>query len=238
MKRLGFISLSLIFLMLSCLARLAVAQTVIDDSKLIRPAQPPTPAAATPIFTVPGGTRILARLTSPLHSTSARAGSGIYLETEFPIVVNDRVVVPANSYVQGTVEEESRPGRVRGRAQFSFHFDSLILPNNHTVRIAAALQGLPGSTRNRSRHERGAIEPVDQIDADVYTVAKGTLAGGMLGGLGGRSGFGLGMGALAGGGLGLAKVLFTRGDEISLPVGTRVELVLERPVSIEAQYVQ
>jgi hypothetical protein len=31
----------------------------------------------------------------------------------------------------------------------------------------------------------------------------------------------------------LAKVLFTRGDEISLPVGSRVEMVLQRPLTMQ-----
>ena len=34
------------------------------------------------------------------------------------------------------------------------------------------------------------------------------------------------------GGLGLAKVLFTRGDEIHLPEGTKVEMVLEKPLTL------
>jgi hypothetical protein len=38
-----------------------------------------------------------------------------------------------------------------------------------------------------------------------------------------------------GGGLALAKVLFTRGDEIHLRQGTKVEMVLQRSVVIDRQ---
>ena len=79
-----------------------------------------------------------------------------------------------------------------------------------------------------------ADEPVDQIDADVYTVAK-TKGVGLLIGSMSRVGIGVGPGVLMGAGLGLAKVLFTRGDEISLPVGTRVEMVLQRPLTVAPQ---
>jgi hypothetical protein len=93
------------------------------------------------------------------------------------------------------------------------------------------LQGLPGSSVHRSVDAKGTLEPVDQIDADVYTVA-GTTGAGLLGGALSLSRNGLRNGFLIGAGLGLAKVLFTRGQEISLPVGTRVEMVLQRPLTV------
>lgn len=80
---------------------------------------------------------------------------------------------------------------------------------------------------------KARFEPVDQIDADVYTLAKATGAGVLAGALIRSRCAGLGYGALIGGGLGLAKVLFTRGNEISLPVGTRVEMVLQHPLIVQ-----
>jgi hypothetical protein len=38
-----------------------------------------------------------------------------------------------------------------------------------------------------------------------------------------------------GGGLALGKVLFTRGDEIRLPQGAKVEMVLQQAVVIDRQ---
>ena len=37
-------------------------------------------------LTVPAGTHVLMCLTSPLHTTSARTGSGVYLETSGPVI--------------------------------------------------------------------------------------------------------------------------------------------------------
>jgi len=74
---------------------------------------------------------------------------------------------------------------------------------------------------------------VDQIDADVYTAAQTTGAGVLVGSIH-HVGIGVGQGALIGAGLGLAKVRFTRGDEISLPAGTWVEMVLQRPLTVQA----
>jgi hypothetical protein len=219
---------------------IAQAQTVIDESKLIRPTQaPPAQTAAAPptAYTIPAGTTMLARLTSPLHTTSATAGSGVYLETAYPVVVGDRVVVPPRSCVLGTIERDQRPGRTHGRAQLRFLFHTVVLPSNHSISIVGSLQGLPGSPQNRRNGARGTAEPVDQIDRDVHTMIKGTFAGAGMGYFIGRSPTTTVVGTAAGGAAALAKVLFTRGDDISLPVGTTVELVLEQPATVEAQYV-
>ncbi len=159
-------------------------------------------------------------------------GSGVYLETAFPVVANNRVVIPEHTRVMGVVADERRPGRVKGRSQMRLRFTQMILPDNRGLSIVGQLQSLPGSNSNRAVDKEGTLEPVDQIDADVYTVAGGAIGGGIIGSVG-HFGIGTGRGALLGGGLGLAKVLFTRGDEISLPVGTRVEMVLQRPLTVQ-----
>src|SRR6266481_38370 len=184
-------------------------------------------------ITIPAGTHLLMKLISPLHTTSSTPGSGVYLETAFPVVENNRVVIPEHTRVMGVVSDERRPGRVQGRAQMRLKFTQLILPDNRELSIAGNLQGLPGSSTNRTVNNEGTLEPVDQIDADVYTVAKTTGAGVLVGSIR-HVGIGVGPGAMIGAGLGLAKVLFARGNEISLPVGTRVEMVLQRPLTVEA----
>ena len=153
------------------------------------------------------------------------------------MVTGDRVVVPAGSFVLGTIEHDQRPGRVQGRAQLRFHLHTLILPNHHSVTIEGSLQGLPGSASNRRVGARGNTEPVDQIDRDVRTLVKGTFAGAGMGFFIGRSPATTLVGTAAGGAAALAKVLFTRGDEISLPARTTVELVLDGPATVESQYV-
>lgn len=185
-------------------------------------------------ITLPAGTHVLLTLIAPLHTTSATAGSGIYSETAAAVIQNNHVVIPLRAQVQGVVESEKRAGRVKGKSQFLLHFTTLIFPNNYVVPIEGALQSVPGSAHVRTKGERGTIEPVDQIDKDVASITRPALAGGVLGSfhsLGPGTFIGLGAGALAG----LGKVLFTRGDEISLPAGTQVEMVLQRPLTIDLQ---
>jgi len=184
-------------------------------------------------ITIPVGTHLLMQLISPLHTTSSTPGSGAYLETVFPVVANGHVVIPEHTRVMGVVADERRPGRVQGRAQMRLKFTQLILPDNRELSVVGNLQSLPGSNRNRTVNHEGTLEPVDQIDVDVYTMAKTTGAGLLIGSLSRTGLAGVGYGALIGGGVGLAKVLFTRGNEISLPAGTRVEMVLQHPLTVQ-----
>jgi hypothetical protein len=165
-------------------------------------------------------------------------GSGVYLETTFPVVAENQVVIPARTQVLGEVDAERRPGRVKGKAQFRFHFTSLVFANNYVAVIDGALQSVPGNPKVRTQDAEGTIEPVDQIDRDVATIATGVAGGFALGSIQSgkiaateQSGIGAGIGAA----LALGKVLFTRGDEIRLDAGSLVEMVLTRPLSIELE---
>ena len=184
-----------------------------------------------PPTAIPAGTHMLMQLVSPLTTVSATDGSAVYLEVTMPVIADNHVVIPAHTHVTGTVIKERRPGRVKGRAQLRISFTNLILPDYQVVPIDGALQGLPESHRNRRIDSEGTIEPVDQIDRDIKTVAVPALPGAVIGLLGGGNA-GLRLGLL-GGGLGLGKTLVSRGNEISLPVGTMVEMVLKRDLHLD-----
>jgi hypothetical protein len=216
------------------LAFLAILPAAFGQAQSEATAQPSTTVPS--VITIPVGTRVLAILTSPLHTTSAQAGSGVYLETVEPVVQNNRVVIPPHTRMLGTVKSERRPGRIHGRARFQLHFDTLVLPNEHVISMQGILQSLPGSFKDQPIDAEGTIEPVDQIDRDVYTVVGGAAPGALLGAIA-HGGVGPAGGAAIGAGVGLAKALFTRGDEIDLPVKTRVEVVLQHSLEIEESWI-
>jgi len=177
---------------------------------------------------------MLVMLKSPLHTTSAENGSGIYSETASIVVQDNRVVIPLKAQVQGIVESEQRPGRIKGRARFLLHFNTLIFSNNYAVPIDAALHSVAGSSQLRRNKKDKAIEPVDQIDKDAARIAAPSIAGAALGSI--RS---LGPGTFGGAGagalFGFGATLFTRGDEIRLPSGTTMEIVPQQPIMLDAR---
>jgi hypothetical protein len=96
---------------------IAWATSALSQTSDTRPHLTPAPLNT---FTLPTGTHVLMTLTSPLHTTSARAGAGVYLETSWPVVQDGQVVIPAHSRVQGEVERERRPGLGKDDRNFSF----------------------------------------------------------------------------------------------------------------------
>src|ERR1700733_10530725 len=79
--------------------------------------QDPTPTAASPAespYVVQPGTRIPLSMINSVNTKNSAAGDRIYLQTVFPILSNGKIVIPPGSYVEGTVTEVKRPGRVKG----------------------------------------------------------------------------------------------------------------------------
>src|SRR5262249_39743441 len=147
-------------------------------------------------------TRVMMVLESPLHTTSGTAGSGIYLETFFPVIQENHVVIPAHTKVQGVVEANRRPGHFNRTAEFGFRFTSLIFANNYVAPISGALQSIPGTTNVRTHDKNGKLKTVDQTEKVVTPVAVSTVSGAFIGSVNS-----LGVGKFNGAGLGAALAL-------------------------------
>jgi len=206
------------------------------------PVAPVAPAAnvhqdAEQKIEVPAGTKILLSLMSGVNTKTAKAGDPVYLASTFPVVVNNHVVIPAGVDVQGVIDNVVRPGRVKGRAQVTMHFTTLIFPSGTVVSVPGAVDGLPGSDGAAVKGQEGTIEQPGSKGKDIGTVATSTATGAGLGGIigsgSGHPGEGVGYGALAGGVGGVLYTLFTRGSEINLERGQTIEMVFQRPLTLE-----
>ena len=215
-------------------AQTAVTQSALPESTPVLKTMAPQVATTTnpSTVTIPAGTRVLMVLKSPLHTTSGTAGSGLYLETLYPVVQDNGVVIPARTLVQGVVESDERPGHLKRTSELRFRFTTLIFPNNLVVPINGVLQSIPGARNVRTREEGRKLEPVDQTEKVITPTAAGAIGGAIIGS-NRHLGIGLLPGAGLGAGLGLVALLLKRGDEIYLPQGTRVEMVLQAPFSLE-----
>jgi hypothetical protein len=180
---------------------------------------------------IPAGTTIILRLDSPLNSESARSGSGVYAETVFPVIVDNRIVIPARTFVQGIVQLEKRGGRFDRASALQMQFTNITFSNNYTLQIDGALQSLPGAERMRADGKE--IKRTDQLDKALPRVTGGALLGALFGAVH-HSGVGTWPGAAIGAGIGLGSVLIMRGDAVHLPEGQKLEIVLNAPVTIDA----
>jgi hypothetical protein len=211
------------------------------------PAADPAPTAdsntQTPpkTYTVPAGTKVLLQLTSSLNTKSAQAGDGVYLSSAFPVVVGNRVMIPAGVFVQGVVDRVARAGHLKGKAQLDMHFTSMIFPNGSVVEIPGVVSGLPGASKQDvKKNGEGTIEQDKDKTRNAGKTAEIAIpTGGTIGSI---AGLGTGhpvAGGFEGIGAGLAAVglvsLFTRGADVNIPAGTQVEMVFQRPLILEQE---
>ncbi len=162
----------------------------------------------------------------------------MYLSSTFPVVVGSRVAIPAGVYVQGVVDRVERAGRVKGRAEVSMHFTTMIFSNGSVVEIPGTLDSLPGATDAKVKNAEGDVQQAGSRGKDAGTIARGAEAGAGVGAIGGAIGgsplSGAGYGAIAGGVTGLVYTLLTRGNDVNLEQGQTLQMVLQRPLTLTA----
>ena len=194
-----------------------------------------TPAATTDAaqLTIPSGTRVPLALKQSVSTKNAREGDAVYAVTTFPVVINERIVIPAGTYVQGRISSVKRGGHVKGRAEVLMHFSTLIYPSGYTVVLPGAIENVPGAEKTSMKDEEGTIRQDSQTGEKAKTVATAAGTGAVIGGLSNGVKGGL-IGAGIGGGIGTAIGLFSRGNDVRLEAGTTLEMVIQREVPLDA----
>jgi type IV secretion system protein VirB10 len=198
-------------------------------------------AAAKKTYTVPAGTKVLLQLRSSINTRSAKPGDGVYLASIFPVVVGNRVMIPAGVYVQGVVDRVVRAGRVKGKSQLDMHFTSIIFPNGTVVEIPGLVNSLPGASKQTVKDDgEGTVEQAEDKGRNAGKVAEIAIpSGGSVGSIGGYGSGHPVEGGLIGIGAGLAATglatLFTRGADVNIESGAQVEMILQRPLLLEGE---
>jgi hypothetical protein len=122
---------------------------------------------------IPAGTSITVRLRQRLSSASATPGERFEAALEEPLVAGDQVVVPAGTLVEGHVVSAHHSGRLHHPGQLGLTLDNLIV-DQHSIPLATS----EVAARGKSHKKRN------------------------WGWIGGGTGGGAAIGALAGGGTG------------------------------------
>jgi hypothetical protein len=217
-------------------AQTAKPQTATPPAQAVQPQATPAENSAQPKaekIIVPSGTKLPLVLHNGISTRSAKAGDPVYLETLFPIIQDNCILIPAGSFVSGEVVEAKRPGRVKGRAEIMIRLNTLILPNGYVASFNAVPSNA-GTGGAETVDNEGKIKGDTAKASDIGTVAKTTTAGAGIGGLATRSAKGVGIGAGIGAGAGLLGVLLSRGPEAELPRGTTLDVTLNRPLYLDS----
>jgi type IV secretion system protein VirB10 len=203
----------------------------------VTPAEAPDPNAAV----IPAGTKIPLLLKQAISTKNAREGDAVYAETAFPFVMNDRILVPSGTYIQGKIVHTEHAGRSRKRAEILIHFTTMIYPSGYTVMLPASVENTPGAEDKGVKDKEGTIQADKDTGKRIEDAAKGGAVGGTIGSIGGLAAGGLNgarYGGLVGLAGGVAWALLKHGPEVKLEVGTSLEMEIQRSISVDASRIQ
>lgn len=188
---------------------------------------------------IPAGTKVPIKLENAISTKSNQQGDPVYAVTTFPVVLNERIVIPPGTYVQGRIMQIRPAPRFKGRAEVMMHFTTLIYPSGYTVMLPGSIENAPAVDKAKVKDKEGTIRADSDKGTKAAEVAVPAAEGGaMAGGLatGSRGG------ALAGAGLGAAVgvgiAMFSHGHEVKLMPGTTLEVVLQRDVAVKAERIK
>ncbi len=215
--------------LLAMLTSIAAAQSTPTPAPPPSSVEPEKPAT----LIIPAGTMIPLALKQAISTKTAKDGDPVYAETAFPFVLNERVVIPAGTYIQGKIERAQRGGHVKGRAELLIHFTSMIYPNGYTVMLGGSVENTPGAEKTSMKDSEGTIRQDSDAGRKAKEAAGGATTGAVIGAItdGGK---GAGIGAGIGGAAGLAVAMLSRGADVRLEPGTSIEMEIQREVTVDA----
>jgi hypothetical protein len=166
--------------------------------------------------TVLAGTTFVGSLQSTISTGENHVGDKVAVRTLEDVRVNEMTVVPAGATINGEVTHIDGAGRIAGGAELTLRFTELVMPDGKSYAISATPFRLKGKSEGKS---------------SALQIGGGAVAGGVLGGvLGGKDD--IAKGAAAGAIIGTGVAVATKGDQIVLPAGQKMQVTLDAPVTI------
>ncbi len=179
----------------------------------------PEPAVTWTSELLPSGTRFTVELLDTVASDRNRPGDTFRARVSEDLTRGGEVVVPAGSIVTGRVTEAVPLDRkVGGRARLGLEFYELQPPGAEAAPIDADF----------------AAKGKSETAKDAATIGGAAAAGAILGRVLNRGDKGKGsvIGAIVGAAAGTAIASHTEGEEVTLPEGAKVELVLTQAAQV------
>jgi hypothetical protein len=216
----------------ACVAAVCFAQ----DQPEPPSAPQPQPAAT---VTIPASTRFALVLSHPVSSTTVRHGDDIHAQTTAPIAIGDQVVIPAGTFIQGTVDKLSRNG---SRGEFLLQSAAVIFPDGYIAHIAGPItvesdEGTAWMNPSTGTKVGMVVAPLAglglgaAIGSAAHTTTSSTLAGQTITA---SSPKGLAIGSLIGlaAGGAVALVLLAHSHQFFVDVGAPMQMTLPQPITL------
>jgi hypothetical protein len=179
------------------------------------------PIPSEPIIIIPANTEIIVELLSGVTTKDGRRGD----------TFQSRIVAPyeiEGAIVEGRVEELSKPGRIKRRAELRLSFDRIVLSDKRWSNMnAMVVEALPNEANPKNNVKKidgeGVVQGKSSFKNDVIVVGTTTTTGLTVGAITAGP-VGAAVGAAVGGAFGLGGVLVARGKDINLTQGQRLRI--------------
>jgi hypothetical protein len=177
--------------------------------------EPTVSNAPSPTVDLPAGTKVRVRLLQTLDTQRNRAQDPFTASLDEPLVVGDRVVVPKGTNFYGHVTQSKTSGRLKGRAVMALALDSFDL-NGQRYEIRST--SLSRVSAGHKKH-------------NLKWIGGGTGGGAIIGAIAG-GGKGALIGAGAGAVAGTAGSAITGKKNVRLPAESTLTFTLQSMVSL------
>ena len=192
------------------------------------PAESPAPIPATAVaadtasaapepkdIEIPAGTSIRVRMIDPVNSSVNKTGEVFHASLEYPIVVNNDLVVPKGADVYIRLTRASSAGAVTGRSELHLELVKLDYGGRSYALVSSTSSVVGGSKAKKTATAIGA----------------GAVIGGIIGAIAG-GGRGAAIGAGVGGAGGGVYAASTKGAQVKVPAETLLDFKLEQPATV------
>jgi BON domain-containing protein len=177
------------------------------------PAPPPPPQPIT--VTVPANTIVTVRTIDSIDSKTNHAGEVFKASLDAPIVVDNKVIVPAGADAYVKLADAKSAGHITGRSELGLELSSILFQGK-TYDVVSSDVKQSGASRGKQTAER---------------VGGGAALGALIGAIAG-GGKGAAIGAAVGGGAGTGTQVLTHGQQVKIPSETRLDFTLQQPLDI------
>ncbi len=173
-------------------------------------------------FIVPNGQTLVATLNTDLTTRTAQVGDRFTMTVREPSQF-------AGATIEGRVTNVSRSGRVTGRADMAFNFDTIRLTNGQTYSFAGFIESARGMNGETVRVDNEGVSDDDSRgETTAQRAAIGTAVGAIIGAIAG-GGKGAAIGAIVGAGAGAGSVYVQGRGDLELLSGSEVTIRASSP---------
>jgi hypothetical protein len=182
-------------------------------------------------YYLPRGLKIPVELRTPLDTRTNAVGDEVTAQVTEDVLIGDYVIIPANSFIHGSVTLLEPPGKFQKRPKLGINFDTLSLPGKPgEERRYVSIDGYVSSNQVITKSERVNDDKLFKAQTKKPALLAGVVGAyttyATLGTVGVLSKVAVLSSGLAG--VYLATSMFTK-DDIRVEAGTALQVLLGEP---------